>query len=257
MKLTEKKIKEFFPSDHRFIHFCAKRFGYSFYNQEAVDSAHYYSGLNLARYLRKHGREFKDERELVSVVMGSIRYGIMTAISDKSRRESRKYKRSVDTVLESDLEIWDDTLSTRYERACVSHDEHTDGTHMLIDSFKSLATAVELLVFDKHIINGITLTELSRDSGYSFGVLNNAKYKIKRKFKVLIEDEQEKLQTAKDIVDHQEEVRPTDEDVCRANRDRRKAEEQDKERSYSQTMSFLHSTEEIWNEDYDFGLDGR
>lgn len=257
MELTEKKLREFFPSNHRFIHFCAKKYGYTFYNQEAVESAHYYSAINLSRYLRKHGREFEDERSMVSVIMGAIRYGILTAVSDKSRRASRKYKKSVEVTYEADLFRAEDDIQSKYERACISHDNPADGTHMLVEHFKSLADTLEVLVFEEHIIKGLTIKEVSVEHRQAERDLLNAKQRIKTKFKRLIKDEQQDLQDAKSIVNHEEQVRQANQDVQEEHGYRRLLEEQSQERSYGKTMSFLHSEEEIWDEDYYPWMDGR
>lgn len=257
MELTEKKLREFFPSNHRFIHFCAKKYGYTFYNQEAVDSAHYYSAINLSRYFKKHGREFEDEKSMVSVIMGAIRYGILTAVSDKSRRASRKYKKSVETIYEADLYNVEDQRDSKYDRACISYDNPADGTHMLIEHFKSLADTLEVLVFEEHIIKGLTLKEVSVEHRQTERDLLNAKQRVRTKFKRLIKDEQQDLQDAQGIVNHEEPIRQADKDVQEEHGYRRLLEEQSQERSYSKTMSFLHSKKEIWDEDYDPWLDGR
>lgn len=253
MELTERKIREFFPKDHRFIHYCANRFGYSFFNQEAVESAHYYSAINITRYIEKNGRLFNDEKHLVSVVMGSIRYGIMTAVSDKSRMSSRKYKRSVETITEADLYYSEDDVSTKYERACVSHDEHKDGTHMLVDEFKSLADSTEAFVFEEHIIKGTPIYILCAEHEYTESELSNAKKRIKTKFKNLIKDELHRLQDAQNIINHEEKVPAVSGSLPEEDRYKCLVEEQNKERGYRKAMSFLYPEEKVWDEDnYDW-----
>lgn len=245
MTLTERKLTEFFPANHRFIHYCAKRYGYTFFNQEAVESAHYHSAVNLTRYLQKHGREFETESKMVAVIMGSIRYGILTAISDKSRKASRKYKRSVEAISESDLMVEDNERSTKYEKALATYDEDFFGIHMLEDSFKKEADYYEEFVYDNHIIEGKPLEWLSVEHGIPSNQLRNAKQRIKTKFKHLIKNEEHQLRIAKDIINHETEIRPISEDVQEEHRDRCVVEKQDKERSYSEAMSFLYSSEEV------------
>ena len=254
MELTERKLREFFPRDHRFIHYCANKFGYSFFNQEAVDSAHYYSAINVTRYIEKNGRMFNDEKHLVSVIMGSIRYGIMTAVSDKSRMASRKYKRSVETITEADLCYHeDDNMPTKYERACVSYDEHQDGTHMLIDEFKSIADPIEAFVFEEHIVNGTAIYVLCAEHEYTESEIANAKKRIKTKFKNLIKDELHRLQNAQNITNYETEIPKVSRRVSEENRYKCFVEEQNKERSYRKAMSFLYPEEKVWNENnYDW-----
>ncbi len=254
MKLTERKLREFFPKDHRFIHYCANRFGYSFFNQEAVESAHYYSAINITRYIEKNGRMFEDEKHLVSVVMGSIRYGIMTAVSDKSRKASRKYKRSVDTITEADLYFNDDdNMPTKYDKACVSYDEQEDGTHMLIDEFKSIADSTEAFVFDEHIINGTPIYVLCAEHEYTESELSNAKKRIKTKFKNLIKDELHRLQDAQNITNYEAEVSEVSRGISEENGYKCLVEHENKERSYRKTMSFLYPEKKVWDENnYDW-----
>ena len=256
MELTERRIRKFFPKDHRFIHFCAKRFNLSFYNEEVVELAHFHSALNLTRYLDKHGRVFENESKMVAVVMGSIRYGIMTAITERGRREKLKYKRSVDTITEADLILSGDDYSTKYDRAIATHDQPKDNLFMLVKHFKAEADPVECLVFDEHMQEGYTLKEISLEHGIPERELLNAKLRTRTKFKNLIKDEQRKLHDAQDINNHETEVRPIGEDVQEEYGYRCLVEEQRKERSLSETMSFLYSKDEVRNEDYHPWLDG-
>ena len=39
MKITERDLRNWFPADRRFLHFCAKYYGYSFHNDEVVERA--------------------------------------------------------------------------------------------------------------------------------------------------------------------------------------------------------------------------
>lgn len=256
MELTERRIRKFFPKDHRFIHFCAKRFNLSFYNDEVVDLAHYYSALNLTRYLKKHGRVFESESKMVAVVMGSIRYGIMTAITEGSRKKALKYKRSVDSFVESDLMVFEDSYSTKYENACVSYDADFFGVHMLEEHFLAKADKDERLVYDEHMIKGYTLKEISLEHGVPERTLLNAKLRTRTKFKNLIKDEQRNLHDAKSIDNHKTEVRPISEDVQEEYGHRCLVEESRKEHSLSETMSFLYSKNEVRDEDYHPWLDG-
>jgi hypothetical protein len=73
MKLTERRLRKFFPYNNRLIHFVAKRYGYSFQNNDVVDAARYYSFVNVTRYLKKNGDEFESEGEMIGMVMSSIR----------------------------------------------------------------------------------------------------------------------------------------------------------------------------------------
>ena len=149
-----------------------------------------------------------------------------------------------------------DDISTRFERAIVSHDQPKDDIYMLIEHFKKVADPIEILVFDEHIQKGMPLSELEAEHGYVKRELHNARVRIKTKFKNLIKDEQRSLHDAKGVNNHETEVRPISEDVQEEYGYRCLLEEQRKERSLSETMSFLYSKDEVRNEDYHPWLDG-
>jgi len=78
MKITEKQMKEFFPSNMRFLHYVAKRNGYTFYNDEAVRKANYHASVALTK-IYNEGKEFDSIEHLYGYVMQSFKYAILSS----------------------------------------------------------------------------------------------------------------------------------------------------------------------------------
>ena len=99
MILTEKKMREFFPDDNRFLHFVAKKNGLFFFSDEDVETARYYSIMGVNRLLQSKF-EFEDEIHLLGVVELNFKRGIFAMIQRKKAK-----KRSLDIRVESDFII--------------------------------------------------------------------------------------------------------------------------------------------------------
>ncbi len=78
MKITERQMREFFPANMRFLHFVAKKYGYSFYNDEAVRRANYFASIAITKIYNK-GMEFESSEHLYGYVMNAIRYAILSS----------------------------------------------------------------------------------------------------------------------------------------------------------------------------------
>lgn len=241
MKLTEKKIKEFFPSDNRFIHFCAKRYGYAFFNDDAVHDARYYSSMNVMNYIKKYGDEFKDESHLVASVMSCIKFGILSAVSPS------RIKKRVETVYESDI-IYvsgrdQDGEYSKYQANCVSNDQEYGGYEMLLNDLRAtISDPLEHIVLEQVMLKGKTLNKAAEDTDTDSRQLDLAKYRVRTKFKRIIKKEDERIKSSREIGNsHQSKVRPIGKGLSDEDRYQRLREEQNTERSYSETMSFLYS----------------
>ena len=68
MKITERDLRNWFPADRRFLHFCAKYYGYSFRNDEVVERANHLAVLNVMRLVNRD-QEFEDEAHMTGMVM--------------------------------------------------------------------------------------------------------------------------------------------------------------------------------------------
>jgi len=241
MKLTESKLKEFFPRNNRFIHYCAKHYGYAFFNDDAADDARYYSSLNIINYTKKNGDTFDDESHLVATVMSCIRYGILTAV-----KPYRK-KIRIETISEADL-IYSsgkdqDNTYNKYEANCVSFDEEYGGYDTLLETLRErIESPIERLFLEQCMLQGRSVREVSEEHEVEPHILNLAKYRVRTKFKKIIKEENERVETSREIGNsYKSEVQSVDKSLSDEDRYQRLRKEQDTERSYSETMSFLYS----------------
>ena len=241
MKLTESKLKEFFPRNNRFIHYCAKHYGYTFFNDEAVNDARYFSAVNIINYTKKNGDVFDDESHLVATVMSCIRYGILTAV-----KPYRK-KMRVETMLEADLIYTSgkdqDGTYNKYEANCVSYDQEYGGYDTLLETLRErIESPVERIFLEECMLLGDSVRDVSERHDVEPHVLNLAKYRVRTKFKKIIKEENERVKTSREIGNsYESQVQSVSQSLSDEDRYQRLRKEQDTERSYSETMSFLYS----------------
>lgn len=236
MKLTERRLRKFFPYDNRLIHFVAKRYGYNFKDNDVVDSARYYSFVNVTRYLKKHGDEFESEGEMVGMIMSSIRYGILSSYPH------HKDKKRVETINESSLfyNSSDDDYSHKYEKALIYTDPEIGGYETFYEEGIANLTEVEKVVLDG-IVEGYEWNEISQRSGISYRQVKNAKGRIQTKFKNLIKEEDEASKSTQVRECNEAKIRRAESEILLRKWRRSKREEQEKERSRIKTISFLYS----------------
>ena len=233
MELTEKKLGEFFPANNRFIYYCAKHYKYTFHSDDIVDDARYYSVLNVLRYTKKNGNVFKDEPEMVSVIMSCIRYGILSAFSD---RDSRKKK--VDSRPFSDFEFESKgkgVFNLIDAHLGVDPKEENHYKVLLDILIEHRLSDLQKRVLQECIIGEKTAKEFSVEHEVSEGAVANAKFAIKYRFKKLIEKEDEQSSN------HKEPLPQVERRVRIDNRNQSESAHEEKEYRYLKAMSFLHS----------------
>lgn len=240
MKLTERKLKEFFPYNNRFIHYVAKYYNLNFPNQDVVDDARVQSYYNIHRLMKKD-TEFESEEHMYGIVMSCIRYGILSAVSDwRKRKERLDIRPATDMVFNStrskheEYNFWDTKLG--------SYDDEYDDVNTHIELLLSRTTnrtekmLIELCLGGEH-----NEADLSEKIGVSVTSIRNAKSRVRNKIKQKIKDEPKKKNP---VVKHVK-LQPSPETIQREDGYRSLEEKQRKERSYSKTMSFLYPEEEV------------
>lgn len=237
MKLTEKKMGEFFPLNNRFIYYCAKHYKYTFHHDDTVNDARYYSVMNVMNYLKKHGNNFKDEPEMVSMVMSCIRYGILSAFSKKDFR-----KKQIDLKPFADFE----TRSTFGSNAGDSFnivdyymptDEQEDLSYLTLynELVEHELSDFQNKVLQECLINGVGVKVFALEHEVSESSVTTAKRNIRKKFKKLIKEEHEQ------VTSYQEHVPQVERRVRKNHGHQSELENEKKEYSYLKAMSFLHS----------------
>ena len=238
MELTESKWGEFFPLNNRFIYYCAKYYGYAFRNDDVVNDARYYSVINLMRYVENNGSVFKDEPEMISIVMSCIRYGILSAFSDRDNR-----KKTIESRPFSDFITNSNWGSNSYGELNIAEYSMDNSFQQEDEHFKILLgilvehelSEMQNMVLQECMLGEKTSKQFALEHEIPEGSVKNARLTIKRKFKKLIKKEDEQ------VSNYEEYVLPTKRAVRGNNRSESKLENEKKERSYLQAMSFLYS----------------
>ena len=81
MKITEENLKNWFPRDRRFLHYCAKVYGLSFHSKDVVERASHLAVLNVMRLVNRD-QEFDNEAHMVGIVMSSFRFAILNSYNN-------------------------------------------------------------------------------------------------------------------------------------------------------------------------------
>lgn len=233
MELTEKKLGEFFPYNNRFIYYCAKHYKYTFHSDDIVDDARYHSVLNVLRYTKKNGNVFKDEPEMVSVVMSCIRYGILSAFSDRENRKKRIESRPF-----SDFEFESKgkgVFNLIDAHLGVDPKEENHYKVLLDILVEHRLSDLQKRVLKECIIGEKTAKEFAIEHEVSEGAVANARFAIKYRFKKLIEKEDEQSSNYK------EPLPQVERGVRSNNGNKPESEYEEKEYRYLKAMSFLYS----------------
>ncbi len=142
MKITEKQMREFFPANMRFLHFVAKKYGYSFYNDEAVRKANYFASIAITKIYNK-GMEFESNEHLYGYVMNAMRYAILSSYHVAK-------KDSLEVRTESELVYGDsDDEYNVYLNSAKSNDISYDNT--VEEIYQRLSNRLSPL--DRHILH--------------------------------------------------------------------------------------------------------
>ena len=152
MILKASKLKDFFPSDNRFIHFVAKKNGMFFKNQDDLDSARFFA-LEAVMRLVNSEYEFEDDLHLYSVVEMNVLRGIYRMIEWNSAKKNSQDIRPESDFIGSDDE---DGLRTHIQTAEADFKPY-DNTMDLIEEY-----AQEVLDDIGYAVYEMTLSDSSR-----------------------------------------------------------------------------------------------
>ena len=183
MKITEKDLRNWFPRDMRFLHFCAKYYGYSFHNDEVVERANHLAVLNVMRLVNRN-QEFEDEAHMTGIVMSSFRYAILNAYSNSLSANEK----NLEVRNESELTygVGDEEYS-KYQASAVADTKEIDN---LVDFVTEYAETnlpyLQRRALVECVIGESTMKELATDTDTSVRKVHLAKQKAIRRVKKLI-----------------------------------------------------------------------
>ncbi len=183
MKITEKDLRNWFPRDMRFLHFCAKYYGYSFHNDEVVERANHLAVLNVMRLVNRD-EEFEDEAHMTGIVMSSFRYAILNSYSNSLSANEKNLEVRNDSELT--YGVGDEEYS-KYQASAVADTKEIDN---LVDFVTEYAETnlpyLQRRALVECVIGESTMKELATDTDTSVRKVHLAKQKAIRRVKKLI-----------------------------------------------------------------------
>lgn len=234
MKLTERNIKQYFPRDRRFLHFCAKYYGLSFYNDDVVETANFKAIQNVMELIKKD-IEFDDEAHLTAYVMNSFRFAILSAYAFHDQK-----RWSLDVRNESELTYGDNEDATSlYEASAVSFDPEYSNTIKEVKEFlKTAVTEFDATCFIRTVIDGDTPLEVATDLKTSSERVIGGRRRALTQVKRFIN--KENAQTKK-IIYQSPNSNGIGKHVRESLRDKSIRENEEKTYRYNKAMSFLYT----------------
>ena len=183
MKITEKDLRNWFPRDMRFLHFCAKYYGYSFHNDEVVERANHLAVLNVMRLVNRD-QEFEDEAHMTGMVMSSFRYAILNSYSNSLSANEKNLEVRNDSELTYGF---GDEEYSKYQASAVADTKEIDN---LVDFVTEYAETnlpyLQRRALVECVIGESTMKELATDTDTSVRKVHLAKQKAIRRVKKLI-----------------------------------------------------------------------
>ena len=242
MKITEKDLRNWFPRDMRFLHFCAKYYGYSFYNDEVVERANHLAVLNVMRLVNRD-QEFEDEKHMTGIVMSSFRYAILNAYTNSLSANEK----NLDVRNESEVTYGDgDEEYSKYQANAVAD---TKEINNLVDFVTEYAETnlpyLQRRALIECVMGQSTMKELATDTDTSVRKVQLAKQKAIRRVKKLIGalDENEKKYGKEEV--NGEYVSPSRSKLQIAIQLEPVRRDEERERNHSKAMSFIHTPPKV------------
>ena len=242
MKITERDLRNWFPADRRFLHFCAKYYGYSFHNDEVVERASHLAVLNVMRLVNRD-EEFENEAHMTGIVMSSFRYAILNSYTNSlSANEKNLEVRNESEVTYGD---GDDEYS-KYQANAIADTKEIDN---LIDVVRDYAETnlpyLQRRALMECVIGESSMKELATDTDTSVRKVHLAKQKAIRRIKkfigVLNENEEKYGKKEADG----KYISPSRSKLQIAIQLEPIREDETRERDYSKAMSFVNTPPKV------------
>lgn len=242
MKITERDLRNWFPADRRFLHFCAKYYGYSFRNDEVVERASHLAVLNVMRLVNRD-EEFEDEAHMTGIVMSSFRYAILNSYTNSLSANEK----NLDVRNESEVTYGDGSEEySKYQESAVSSDKEIDN---LLDVVRDYAETklpyLERRALLECVIGESTMKELATDTDTTVRQVHLAKQKAIRRVKKLIGVLDENEKKYGEQTDNGKYISPSRSKLQIAIQLEPIRRDEARERDYSKAMSFIHTPPKV------------
>ena len=242
MKITEKDLRNWFPRDMRFLHFCAKYYGYSFHNDEVVERANHLAVLNVMRLVNRD-EEFEDEAHMTGMVMSSFRYAILNSYTNSLTANEK----NLEVRNESEVTYGDGSEEySKYQESAVSNDKEIDN---LLDVVRDYAETnlpyLERRALLECVIGESTMKELATDTDTTVRQVHLVKQKAIRRVKKLIGILDENEKKYGEQTDNGKYISPSRSKLQIAIQLEPIRRDEARERDYSKAMSFIHTPPKV------------
>ena len=228
-KITEERFKDWFPKSNRFLHYCAKYYGFSFHNEAVVEEASFQAMLNVKR-LMDRGEEFDSEKRLMATVMWCFRFGILSAY-DVLKRRNRLDCRSESEVTYG---VGNEDDYSLYEAACIHHDKpYSNVGELISEAMLEDLNLEEREIIRQHFYQGEKLVDIKKSLDLTPKQFRNSYNRALAKLKLKLKENDEKSNIKKQRTESMFRVR-------KSNRVESPVKDTQKDSNYSKAMSFLH-----------------
>lgn len=228
-KITEDRFKDWFPKNNRFLHYCAKYYGFSFHNEAVVEEASFQAMLNVKR-LMDRGEEFETEQKLMGTVMWCFRFGILSSYDILKRRNRLDCKNESEVT----YGVGNDDDYSLYEAACIYHDKpYSNVGELISEAMLEDLNLEEREIIKQHFYQGETLVDIKKSLDLTPKQFRNSYNRALAKLKLKLKENDEKPNIKKQRTESMFRVR-------KSNRVESPVKDTEKDSNYSKAMSFLH-----------------
>lgn len=233
MKITREDLKNWFPVNNRFLHYCAKYYGYTFYNDETVEHAAYHAMTYITK-MYNEGREFEDEAEKIGIVMGAFRFAILNGYSSYKRAHKLGDRAMSDYEFEGSEDGFNPV-----ESKMISHDKAYDNTDTYLKRvIKKNLPPIEASTVELYFFGGLNIPEIAMELDLPRDKVRLAKHRGLNKLKKIIKEDERK---DNEIKSERKKHRAAVKSLPKTIRTKPVESNKSKDSNYSKAMSFIYS----------------
>ena len=181
MRIEEKDFAQYFPKDNRFLHFCARYYGLSFFNNDVVEAAYSHALNNVLRMYNRQ-QEFEDEKEKNGMIMSSFRFGILAAYDEQKRRDRLPTKNESQLTYGSG-----DDEYNKFQATATSSDREYDNLYNVLSEFiETKLNPIEKIAIKEQVMDGESYHSVATRHDIGVNALRAGKARAIRKLKKYI-----------------------------------------------------------------------
>jgi len=163
----------------RFTHYVAKRYGYNFKDEFAVEKANAIA-MERVIHMYNEGMEFDNKEHLYGYVMTAFKFSILNSFDKRAADKLEYYNESQLTYGEGDKE-YNKFLAT----AVVAADEYSNSAEKIIQIMKATMNPIEFKVFELKYNYNYNAEIIAREVELSPSKVTTIQRRIKNKFNII------------------------------------------------------------------------